>query len=132
LPFADFHSHAEISQCCHYSRIKIRDRLGPERYLPLRSVASLDTKQMVDKIKVDLKHSFCEGDRRGRESARRHVKRDVPGVIEPRGLRQPNFADDLGPQLKRCAGIPPGLIGKIRPSLSFSFARQHVSLQENV
>ena len=82
---------------------------------------------MVDEIEVDLKNSFAEGNGRGREPTRSHVKGDVPGVIEPRSLRQPNFADDLGPQLKRRAAIPPDLVGEIRPCLSILFARHHVS-----
>ena len=46
----------------------------------------------------------------------------MPGVIEPRSLRQPNFADDLGPQLKRRAAIPPDLVGEI-PAMPLDLVR---------
>jgi hypothetical protein len=94
-PLANSHFYPEVSQSCHRSHIKIRYRLRSQRYLPLPSVACLDTKQMVDEIEVDLKNSFAERNRGGREPARRHVESDVPGMIEPWSLRQSNFADNL-------------------------------------
>jgi hypothetical protein len=89
-PLANFHFYPKVSQSCHHSHIKIGYRLRSQRYLPL-----LDTKQMVDEIEVDLKNSFAERNRRGREPARRHVESDVPGMIEPWSLRQSNFAEPI-------------------------------------
>jgi hypothetical protein len=96
-PLTNFHFYPEVSQTCHHGHIKIRYRLRSQRYLPMPSVACLDTKQVVDEIEVDPKNAFAELNWRGREPARRHVESDVPRMIEPWSLRQSNFADNLSP-----------------------------------
>ena len=46
--------------------------------------------------------------RTGGEAARGDVKRDGPPVVRKRREREPDLADDLGPQVQRGAGIGPG------------------------
>ena len=76
---------------------------------------------MLDKIEVDLKGACAMGHLRGSQSSCRDIKGDVPGMIEPRRLRQPDFADDLRPHLQRLARVFPGIEIKLRPEI----ARRH-------
>src|SRR6185437_10857592 len=77
---------------------------------------------MVDQVEVDLKRARAVGDRRGRETARGDIQRDVPGMIEPWCPCEADLADDLGPQMQRVIGAAPGGGGQFRPGILRRFA----------
>jgi len=66
---------------------------------------------MVDEIEVELKGAIDVGDERGGKAAWRRIQHDVPGMIEPRRLREADLADDLRPEMQRRIGILPGREG---------------------
>ena len=73
------------------------------------AVAGRDQKH--DEIEIELKAAIAVGDERGGKAAWRRIKHDVPGLIEPRRLREADLADDLRPQMQRRIGILPGREG---------------------
>ena len=79
---------------------------------------------MGDKVEVDLKRSRAIGNRPRGEAGRRHVQSYVPGVIRPWSKRQANLANDLCPQMKRCAGVTPGLERQTRQGFG-RYRRRH-------
>ena len=64
---------------------------------------------MVQKVECHRKHvTFVRNGPRG-EAARADVKRRVPSVIDARGLRQADLADDLRPQVERVESVLSGV-----------------------
>ncbi len=51
------------------------------------------------------------------EAARSDVQRHVPGMVRPRGEREPDLAHDLSPHVKCFDGITPLLVSELRPSV---------------
>src|SRR5205807_3062305 len=100
-----------------------------KRHLPLRAVAGLYAQRVVNEIEVDLENPFAIRYGRGSQAAGGHVERDVPRMIEPGCLRQPDLAYDLRPQMKRRAGLPPGRIWQVRPCSPICMSLRHVILR---
>src|SRR6266849_6251371 len=96
---------------------ELRNRLWREHELTEVPVAGSYPQHMVDKVEIELEGAGAVRDRRGRQAARGQVQRHVPGVVEPRRLRQAYLADDLRPQMQRLAGILPSRIGQLRPPI---------------
>lgn len=107
---------SEVFQIGHDRRVEARDRLTGQRESPLGAVAGRDAERVIDEIEVDLERAVAVGDRRGRQPARRDVERDVPGVIEPGRLRQPDLAGDLGEELQHRAAVAPRRDWQVRPA----------------
>jgi hypothetical protein len=90
----------EPGQEVHEPPVEVCDRHRPERQSACSAVAHRDEQPMVDEIEVDLELAQPVRDRQRCEATRGDVEGRVPGVIEPRGLGQPNLADDLGHRCK--------------------------------
>ena len=107
--------NAEVCKVSHDSGIEACHRLSGQCQLPLCAVAGGDPQGMIDEVEIDLEGPRPIGDRRGGQPACGDVQRDMPGMIEPGRARQPDLADDLGPQMQRLAGFPPGRSRQFRP-----------------
>ena len=70
---------------------------------------------MGDKIELDLEDLGPDRDRRRAESPGGDIERRLPAMVEPGGQRQPDLADDLGPELQGRERLAPGRIGEIGP-----------------
>ncbi len=81
-----------------------------ERHAPRLAIAYLHVQAVVHKIEVDLEHAIVIGNRTGGEAAGSEVLRDVPGMIDPRRLREPYFSHDLATQLQARTGLAPLII----------------------
>jgi hypothetical protein len=55
---------------------------------------------MRDEIEIDLERPDAVRDRSRREPACRQVQRDMPGMIHPGTLGEPDLSNDLGPQVQ--------------------------------
>jgi hypothetical protein len=55
---------------------------------------------MIDKIEFDLVGAIAVRHRRGRQTVRRNIKRDVPPMIDKRRLGEPNLPDNLRPRME--------------------------------
>src|SRR5579871_528073 len=94
---------------------KLRYRPGREHELTKLPIARSYPQHMVDEVEVDLEGATPIGNRRRRQPARRQVQRHMPGVVQPRRLRQPYLADDLRPKMKRLAGVLPVRVMQLGP-----------------
>ena len=72
---------------------------------------------MPIEVKYELKRPMFIMDRRGREAARIHIKRNLPGMVEPGRESQPDFAHDLRPEMKGCTGLFPLPVGQFGPRI---------------
>src|SRR5713226_10699428 len=98
--------NAEVRKVSRDSGVEARYRLSDQCQLPPYAVAGGGPQDMIDEVEIDLEGPRPIGDRRGGQSARGDVQRDVPGMIQPGRARQADLADDLGPQMQRYAGLP--------------------------
>ncbi len=103
----DVHGDVEPLQQLHEGGVEIHHRHRRERERLDPPVAGLHDQPVLDEVEHDAEGARAEGDRRGREPARRHVKCDVPPMIDSRCQRQADLADDLRPQMERVAGLAP-------------------------
>ncbi len=62
---------------------------------------------MTDEIEVDLERPAPVWNRAGREAPCCHVKRYVPGMVDPGTLHESNLTDNLRPHVQSRAGIAP-------------------------
>ena len=83
--------------------------------MSLRAVAGGNPQGVIEKVEFDLEGARAIWNRRGRQSARGDVQRDVPGMVQPGFAREPDLADDLGPQLQRFASLTPRRGRQFRP-----------------
>ena len=70
---------------------------------------------MADEIELDLEYLRPDRDRRRAKSPGGHIERRLPAVIEPGGEREPDLADDLGPEMQGRERLAPRRIGEIGP-----------------
>jgi len=110
-PRVEIHMQTELSHLFLEAPVERRDRLGLERKTTYVPVARLDRELMSDEIEVDLECPVSVWDRRGREPAGRDQQRNMPGMIDPGTLGDPNLADDLHPHVQGGAGLAPSLEG---------------------
>src|SRR5450756_1529696 len=85
---------------------------------------------MIDEVEVDLEAAHAVWNGRRRQPARGDIERDMPGMIEPRRAREPDLADDLGPQVQRFVSLPPRRERQFRPGGLMRLA--HASPQRSV
>ena len=106
---------AKFRKRAHDVRIEIghAPRVEPDRLFA--AVAGRAAQHVVEKVEVELEAAIAIRNCRRGQAARRYIENDVPGMVEPRGLHEPYFADDLRPELQRGAGILPGFIWQFRP-----------------
>ena len=111
----DGNGNAEFGKRGDRRGMEARDRLSGERKLPLCAVAGRDPQDVIDEIEVDLERSRAIRYRRRRQPARGDVERHMPGMVQPGRLGQPDFADDLGPEMQRGIGVTPRRGRQFRP-----------------
>ncbi len=100
----------------HESGVEIGDGMNRgEAHLFAPPVALGDDQSMADEIEIDLKRAARFGDRRGRQSARRQVERDVPPMVLAWGAGEPHLADHLRPHLQRRRSRQPSFDRRFRP-----------------
>jgi hypothetical protein len=95
--------------------MEARNRLSGERELPLCAVAGRDPQNVFDEIKVDLERSRAIRYGRRRQPAWGDVERHMPGMVQPGRLGQPDFSDDLAPEMQRGIGVTPRGGRQLRP-----------------
>src|SRR5882724_7810026 len=74
---------AKFGKRRHDQGVEARDGLTRKRKLPPRAVAGQYPQGMVDEIELDLEMARAVGNRRGRQPPRVHIKRDMPGMVQP-------------------------------------------------
>src|SRR5512140_2194059 len=70
---------------------------------------------MLQEVKFQLEAALPIRNRGGDEPSRGDIQRDMPGVIEPWRLGEPDLADYLGPQMQGGVGVLPRRIRQLRP-----------------
>src|SRR5262245_2125748 len=103
----DVRLNANLPQAGHNLRVEVRQRHGPQGPVLGRTVAGLDAQLMVDEVEEDLEGADTMRNRRGRETARSDVERDVPPMIDERSEKEAHLADDLRPEVQCVAGVGP-------------------------
>jgi len=71
------------------------------------AIACENAQLVIDEIKAYLERARTVRYGRSGQASRSHVERDVPGVVDPRTQGQPNFADNLRPQVKSNGRVLP-------------------------
>ena len=95
--------------------IEGRDRHRLEAEAAVGRIGGADHEAMADQVEVDLDEALAGMDRRRAEAAGMDVERHVPAVVEPGRKRQPQLADDLGPEVQRRGAVAPGRVVERRP-----------------
>jgi hypothetical protein len=109
--------------------VEVGDGHGPHRDGPDGALARRHDDAMVDEVEVDLEAPGTVRDRRRRETARGHVERHVPRVVDPRRPGEPDLPDDLRPAVERRVRILPVGQREDRPGVSVGC---HTHLQPRV
>ena len=105
----DLHRQLEFVERVHHLAIKSRDRLGTQFQDAERAIAFHDPQLVFDEVETHFEDIVAVWDRGSRQTTRRQVKGDVPGVIDPWRERETNLADDLRPHVQaRGGGLPIG------------------------
>jgi hypothetical protein len=112
--------YVELAQRDHQVFVEFGDTHGPEHQLTEMSLARPHPQHVVDEIEIDLKAAAAPRNWGRRQPPRGHIKRHMPGVIEPRCQGEPDLADNLRPHVQRSPRFFPGRIGQRRPALSCS------------
>ncbi|MBI4266710.1 MAG: hypothetical protein HY657_20270 [Acidobacteria bacterium] len=105
----------ERARRVHDAAVEGGHGLRLERHGGDAPVARLDDQPVVDEVEADFERAPAVWDRRGRQAARRHVERGVPGMIDRRAVPQPDLADDLQPHVERRVRVAPGVERQARP-----------------
>src|SRR6516165_4301243 len=124
------HHDPELLERGHRLGIEFGHRHGPQHDLPRVTIARRHPQHMVDKVKINLKAACTVENRRGRQTTRGDVERDVPGVIPPRRQGEANLTDHLRPQVQRIARVLPNRIWQFGPALRARY--RHRSLPPSV
>ena len=117
------HGQIEFRHLLRQAPIKRRHRLRLQGKSSGMPVAGLDKQLMIEEIELDLERPGEIRNGGSREPSGTHIKRDMPGVIDPGTLDEPNFADDLSPHMQGRESAAPRLQRKARPSF-FTRIRQ--------
>src|SRR5262245_52286198 len=80
--------------------IESRHRLWLERNRDKAPIARFDNQAMVDEVKDDFESLTPVGDQRRGQPACGDVKGGVPGVVDGWRVPEPDFADDLQPEVQ--------------------------------
>src|SRR5262245_62657615 len=84
--------YAELAQRDHQVFVEFGDTHGPEHQLTEMSLACPHPQHVVDEIEIDLKAAAAPRNWRCRQPTRGHIKRHMPGVIEPGCQGEPDLA----------------------------------------
>jgi hypothetical protein len=88
---------AKLGEGAHDFGVEIGDRAREESHLPLTTFARRHPQYIVEEIEIKLEGTISERNWRRGQAASRYIKHNVPGMIEPRRLREADLADDLRP-----------------------------------
>src|SRR6185369_3819170 len=88
---------AELLQRLDDLGIEIGDRPRIKPDLPDRTVVGRSDQRVIQKVQLELE-AIRDG-RRG-QAPGRDIENNVPGMIEPWRLREPDLANDLGPEMQ--------------------------------
>src|SRR6202011_5722353 len=107
----DLDRQFQLVQRGHDRFVEIRHTARFQFDRSLRAVAFQNPKLVIDEIETNLKRVSSMRNRRSRQAAGSDIKRDVPGMVGPRGQGQPDLTDNLGPHVERGEGVfPVGII----------------------
>ena len=70
-------------------------------------IVQANAELMLDEIEIDLEGALLVRNGPGCQATSRDVERHMPGVVDPRRLREPDLADDLAAKLQVRAGVAP-------------------------
>src|SRR5262249_9810112 len=79
----DLQPYAELAQHRHGSFVELGDGHRFQHELRRLAVAGGEGQAMLDEVEADLEHTLAVRNRRRGETARIHIKRHMPGMIEP-------------------------------------------------
>ncbi len=102
-------------QGLHGLGIELRYRFRRERDGAGVTIVGTNHQPVREKIEFDIEEPVAVGDRRGRQPAWAHIEGDLPPVIEQRGVREPDLADDLRPHMQGLACVRPVRYPELRP-----------------
>ncbi len=71
------------------------------------ATVGIGDERVIAEVEAERNQPGAVRNRSGRQSARCHVERRVPGVIDPRHMRQTVFPGDLAPHVQCGAGLLP-------------------------
>ena len=111
----DLHFNSQFTQCRHERRIKIRHGSRLQFNRLLAASAGLNDRQMLEEIELHFEDAVFIRDGRGSQTARSHVKRNLPPMVDARTQCQPDFAGNLRPHVERVVGVLPGCQRQLRP-----------------
>ena len=77
-PRMNMRRKVEPAHLGHQAAVKSSNALRLQFEATRAAVVCLNHQPMIDEVKVDLKHARAKCNRRRRQTARRHVQRDVP------------------------------------------------------
>ena len=113
----DLHLQPKPCHLLHQALVESRHRPRFQRKTTGTAVARVDRKPMLHEVKIDLERLIAVRNGRRREPRGRHVQRDMPAMIDPGTLRQPNLAGDLHPPVQYRVSLAPSLEGQAWPCL---------------
>ena len=111
----DLHVNSQRYQGCQEFFVEIGNRAGCQWDDCTRSFAGLNNQVVIKEIELCFEDTAMVGDWGSGETARADVERHFPPMVDERAQSQSDFADDLGPHVKRIAGILPGFERQGRP-----------------
>src|ERR1035437_730829 len=78
--------------------------------------AGLKDEQVVEEIEIDLYDEGTVSHGRGGDASNGGVESDAPAMVDGRREGEPDFANDLHPELQGSAGVVPRALGQSGPS----------------
>jgi hypothetical protein len=105
----DGNANSQFAQLTEQLGVERRHRLRLQRQGRFTAVTRLYEEAVVEEIKGEVESPITLGDGGSREAPRGHVKRNVPGVVDPRRLREADLPYDLSPPMERGVGVFPCL-----------------------
>src|SRR5918995_4472786 len=122
-PRDDAHGEIQPDQLVHQSMVERGYRLRLERETAAAAVTRSDREAMFHQIEIDLKLTVAVRNRRRGEPTRRHVKRGMPRMVDPRRLNETDLSDDLQPHVQG--------ISRCEPLMQFEYGPGASSMRLN-
>jgi hypothetical protein len=106
---------SDLLQKIHHMAVEIGHRLRLQRHASLFTATGAQNELVTDEVEFDPEDFATDRYRRRAQPACGDIERNLPSVIEPRRQHQPDFADDLRPEVERRGGFAPRGTGQIGP-----------------
>ena len=120
----DLDLDASPSELRHHDFEEAGHRPRFQGQMALPPLAGHNFQHVPIEVKHDLERPILVIDGRGRETARAHIERNMPGMVEPWRESQSHLAHDLRIEMKGFAGFSPLPRLSSRPHLSKVSKRQ--------